>query len=559
MCIRDRDIINGIKDIYQLRERLVPRLFTASFDNCNLVLNAPYGTFTIRNPACVPVTTIIFYGVGINDSPFVPPPQNGATGKYVFVSSGYQKIYEKFNNGTAWRDVRREWKYNFISAKCPDGKIPINPYRGEFILNYSRSSYFDASYDRNTTPYLTGGNLTLNFLTNGSPAYTVYNEGGSAFLPNIPNLAVWLTYAEALAYAQTPNGKNLYSYISQDRGFGDYIIRETKRTYKVIEIGATYTEPPPPPKPKKKKEDEDMACCALHTALLLKILRKLGDADLPASVPTLLTKPDSGTTQIQNLAQFISYTVKQLDALAGKYPIDIQIEDADLTQEGNQTQEIKIANIAEALGEILGILLILRSESDATLSATVRGMIEAGSAKQAATIAGDYAKANAEYLGYKGKQAQYDMPYTFNPNEEKLDQLLQHTLVPYKTWENEDKQDLNDYLAPLLELAAMWKAQNFRKTGTSDPAAKLRDILRNGTNFINAIDNFRDNPPAPSNQDPDAPIPPKPLNDWDQTLEDIEQGFISKSGISDTLHPYGRELERRPRIREIGTDTGNEP
>jgi hypothetical protein len=351
---------------------------------------------------------------------------------------------------------------------------------------------------------------------------------------------------------------NLDGFINGTVSYSTLFINKINWIIAAFNDSAEFIEPPPPPPDKKDKEDK-MACCPEHTRLLRQILKKLGDADLPASVPTLLTRPDSGTTQIENLAQFISYTVKQLDALAGKYPIDIQIEDSDLTQEGNQTQEVKIANIAEALGEILGILLILRSESDATLSATVRGMIESGSAKQAASLAVDYAKANAEYLGYKGKQSMINMPMAFNPREERLDVMLHSTEIQAKSWENEDKQDLNDYLAPLLEFAAMWKAQNFRKTGADDPSGVIRTILRNSGNFINAIDYFTDNPPPPSNQDPDAPPPPKPINKWDQTLEDIEQGFINKSGISDTLHPYGRELERRPRIREIGTDTGNEP
>lgn len=557
---QQQDIINGIKDVYQIREKLVPRLFTASFDNCNLILNAPYGTFIIRNPACVPVSTIIPYESGANDAPFVPPPQDGGSGRYIFISSGYQKFYDKFNNGTAWINSERYWNHLYIEGRFPDNDLPVNNARGDFNVRYWKSEIVDASYSRNPNPTITTNYLTLDFYTNNYPGYTTYQENGLASLPAIKTMAAGLTYAQALAYAQTTDGKNYYYYSSVDRGFGDYRIIEYKRTYQVFEIGVQYIEPPPPPSPpKKKKDNKEMACCQLHTALLVKILKKLGDEDLPASVPALLTKPDSGNIQIQNLAQFISYTVKQLDALAGKYPIDIQIEDSDLTQEGNQTQELKIPNIAEALAEILGILLILRSESDANLSATVRGMIEAGSAKQAATLAVDYGKANAEFLGYKGKQVKTTIPMAFNPNEEKLDKILFHTTLDTKTWENDDKQDLNDLFAPLLELAAMWKAQNFRKVGTADTSTVLRNILRSGPSLVNAIDNFKNNPPAPPNQDPNTPPPAKPINEWDQTLEEIEQGFINKSGISDTLHPYGRELERRPRIREIGTDTGNEP
>ncbi|ARV60624.1 hypothetical protein BZZ01_20220 [Nostocales cyanobacterium HT-58-2] len=264
----------------------------------------------------------------------------------------------------------------------------------------------------------------------------------------------------------------------------------------------------------------------------------IGIDDYPIKVPRTLTHPEGGKIRIHNQPRFLSYLVKQIDALCGKYPIEIEIEDADLTQEGQQRERIKLPNIAETLAEIVGLLMILRTESDATLSATIRGMIEAGATKQTATLAYEYAKANAEYLGYKGRQVEQELSMAFTPGEEQLDKVLKEATIKYRGWENDDNQDLNDHLAPLLELAAMWKAANFRHIPPGAVGA-LRELLkRGGGQLANDMDN--------SSSDH--------RSSWDTFLEEVEQGFISLPGITDTTHPYGKDFTRRPRIREIGAD-----
>jgi hypothetical protein len=270
----------------------------------------------------------------------------------------------------------------------------------------------------------------------------------------------------------------------------------------------------------------------------------LGLDDFPIKVPKTLTNPNSGEIRIHNQPRFLSYLVKQLDALCGKYPIEIEVEDADLTEAGNQAERIKLPNIAESLAEIVGLLMVLRTESDANLSATIRGMIEAGSTKQTATLAYEYAKANAEYLGYKGAQVERELAMSFTPGEEQLDKVLKETNVKYRGWENDDNEDLNDHLAPLLELAAMWKAANFRHIPPNAPGALLELLKRGAGELAKDMDN--------SNPDGNA------NNSWDAFLDQAEQGFISQPGISDTTHPYGKDFKRRPRIRKIGSDNPND-
>ncbi|MBW4644763.1 MAG: hypothetical protein KME23_17670 [Goleter apudmare HA4340-LM2] len=314
------------------------------------------------------------------------------------------------------------------------------------------------------------------------------------------------------------------------------------------------TFPPPPP----RKECCKMGCCPNNSnveQLLRLILKKIGSTDLPAFVPNSLTKKNSGTTQIQNLAQFIAYSIKQTNNQFGQFPQEIKIEDADLTQEGNQERAIELPNLAESIAEIVGILLVLQSESNANLIATVNAMIEAGSAKQAAILAGDHAAANSEFLGYKGKQVERQVPFTFKPGEQQLDKMLQPGEVKVKGFDNDDKNDLNDVLVPLLEMAAMYRAANYRNVGTSDPLGKLGSILRGAADISTVMSNLSGLTPPPDPNNPNAPSPEPKKNDWDSFVENAESGFITQPGITDTTNPYGRPFAQRPKIREIGNDT----
>ncbi|HIK27955.1 MAG TPA: hypothetical protein IGR89_07765, partial [Oscillatoriaceae cyanobacterium M7585_C2015_266] len=312
----------------------------------------------------------------------------------------------------------------------------------------------------------------------------------------------------------------------------------------------------PPPIPRKRK----MNCCpeidyrlikkfiddsiakqyALINENFLNLKNLVGGEEYPVTVPEWLTQ-SSQNISITNLTQLLIYSIKQLDAFSGEFPIQIEMEDADLLQSGNQKKRISLPNIAETLAEVVGLLMTLRVESDANLSATIRGMIESGSAKQAAIVAGDYARANAEFLAYKGKQKNQKIPMAFTPGKERLDEILKETEISLKTWENDDPQDFTDAIIPILEMAAMWKAQNFQMVKSRTAKADLLKSLQIASELIR-------NP----EQDPD-----KQDSNWNQFTEEAELGFISQPGISDTANPYGRSTSQRPRIRTIGKKNTN--
>lgn len=309
-----------------------------------------------------------------------------------------------------------------------------------------------------------------------------------------------------------------------------------------------------------------MSCCPKtreNDELLRLIAKRLGAYDYPVSVPKILTDRNQGTESIENLTRFHSWLGKNLDALCGKYPIEIKIEDSDIDQEGNQEQNVKIPNIAEALAEIVGYLLVLRAESDANLNATIRALTEAGAAKQSAIIALDYAMANAEFLGYKGKQVNHKVPFTFKPGEERLDKMLTNNYVEVKGWENDDSEDIKDILYPLMEMAAAYRIANFRNVGTKATEGALARILKAPSKYKNHIDTAleiaaikkKNQKPPEQQKDSDLIKVPPDENRFDVFIEDAEKGFTNKNGITNTTDPYDRPFDERPKIREIGDNT----
>lgn len=304
--------------------------------------------------------------------------------------------------------------------------------------------------------------------------------------------------------------------------------------------------PPPIPPPNK------MSCCPNvreNDELLRLIAKRLGVTDYPVTVPKVLTDRSKGTETLENITRFTSYVVKQLDALSGKYPIEIEIKDTNITEEGDQTKTIKIPNMAEALAEVIGELLVLRTESDAILNTVIRCLTEAGAAKQSAIIALDYAKANAEFLAYKGKQVTKSVPFTFKPGEPELDKMLVNSEIEVKTFENDDSEDFKDIIEPILSMVAMYRAANFRNLGTADTTTSLKSLLSAFNAFSSGIDEAikTDN----EARNPDNPI----KSDFDAFTESAERGFIDKPGITDAANPYNRPLEQRPQIREIGGES----
>ena len=440
-----------------------------------------------------------------------------------------------------------EGVYNFY-GNPPPSRMPQN----KSINQKGIIKYLVTSDPRATVNGYYGDYAEEIFIEGDNPvnARTEAASGVVAFMWHLIAIATKPSYEQ---YTATPLYHGCSIVSRPPYSAGGY--EKNCRFYRIEQICdeyQPYIDPPPPPDLNRKKKDKDKMCCNETKQMMQLILKRLGD--LPATVPVQLTDHTKGEKRVNSISEFISYTVKQLDAIAGQFPVEIEIEDSDLTKEGNQKQIVKLPNIAESLAEIVGILLTLRTESDTNLNATIRGLIETGSAKQIAFQAYEYAKANAEFLAYKGRQVERKVPFVFKPGEEKLDKMLQETEVKVKGWENDDKEDIKDLLYPILELAAQWKAQNFVNLGTTSPKSNLREILSTGIDIAKLAQSTIKDANTPKDDDKAA----IEKDDFEQFLEEIENGFIAQSGISNNVNPYGYPRENRPRIREIGTTKGEQ-
>lgn len=182
--------------------------------------------------------------------------------------------------------------------------------------------------------------------------------------------------------------------------------------------------PPPPLKP-------TMRCCPDNSAILRQILKivkenkeAIGVEDLPANLPASFLKLDgkeSGQVDKPNLIQILGWYFERFDEVLGQFEIEVEIEDADATQEGNQERIVKLPNVAESLAEITMMLLSLMYNSDLTVNLATSGMIEAGQTKIEAYKVHEMVETIVDYLGYQVDYENEKVPLSYTPGKESFE------------------------------------------------------------------------------------------------------------------------------------------
>lgn len=191
---------------------------------------------------------------------------------------------------------------------------------------------------------------------------------------------------------------------------------------------------------------------------------RLGLKNFPQSLPeTLLSYSDGQEIRVHSPVDYFSWFIQQFDALAGHFPIEIEIEDSDPLQEGKQYKKIELPNISEALSELVGMGISTATNADLSINFLMRLAAEVVATKNAALIAQDYAKGNAMFLGYKGNPVQRKIPYSFNiQNLNDFAQLLSESEGYIMGWEENDKESVVGYLQKLVFAAGIIKGSLFR-------------------------------------------------------------------------------------------------
>ncbi|QKQ76454.1 hypothetical protein [Nostoc sp. TCL240-02] len=500
---------------------------TLNVDPCNITLTTRFGTFTHRNPYC--------------QLPQVPPNDIDKlrrmdlsrcgliTFRVIYASKILGFVYDTDINGYVRQSENSSPNIilQLIKSKFPD-------FTGDIY------DFYNSGGSSGVSEVKTAGN--------GS-TYKIYPQIGNGcgadgdpqrYLSSYPSYYVSGMNVEI----QSGTDRVSVNAILDDLSAGDFTpIIDNLYVSSPDALGCpSFTptsDPPPPPKRKKKeKEDKDMCCPGQQNndALLKLLIKRVGS--LPASVPDNFAKQNPSYINIESLAELMLWQMQQLDALLGAFPIEIKVEDTDLTKDGDQTETISLPNVAEGLAELLGLLITTKRDTQATLITAIKAMAEAGMAKQLGVKTLDVTLANAEFLGYKLEQKEKEIPSLFTPNGQNITETLKEKNIKIVTYENTDKNDLQDDLKILKTMAARWNAQNWRSL-TGDIVEDLKQKLLGNPDAISA--NHKENEQGS-------------FNDF---TEQAERGFIEVSGITDTINPWGRPYDQRPKIREIGTEKGN--
>lgn len=261
------------------------------------------------------------------------------------------------------------------------------------------------------------------------------------------------------------------------------------------------TTDPPPPRPRVSTPPphplEPMSCCntAEIEEMLRLLIKRLGADKYPVTVPKSLVDNEKDKVKHESLTELLFWKIQQMDALIGQFPIEIEIEDTDPTKEGNQTQKLSFPNIAETLAEIFGTVAKSAINSDLTVDFLMRLAVESIQIKNAAIITQDYARSNADYLGYKGKMTEREIPCAFNPKGvNSIEKLLQESTYKIAGWESVDEESVLEYLQKIVFAAGIIKGIFFRnKDDTERMVKEMRNLLDpNSDENIERDENWRD-------------------------------------------------------------------
>lgn len=247
-------------------------------------------------------------------------------------------------------------------------------------------------------------------------------------------------------------------------------------------------------------------------------------------------------TTINDLTEYITWQMSQLDGLLGAYPINITVEDNDLTTEGNQPLNINIPNISEALAELIGNMVTQEKVTNAMLDMQIRLLMELASNKKISAITNFTTESIVDYLGFKIEKKETEIDFSFSPGanlgtqgEIDFSEFLKPGKIEISYDDYDDDTTVEIQIKELIEAARIIKAKNTRKVDLND----LNSLKNLFTSAKSMLDNSGDD---------------QLKSKFDEWLEEFQDGFTNRSDINDPSKPWGRNREQRPRINKLNNN-----
>ncbi|MGG6293802.1 hypothetical protein ACQ4M4_05200 [Leptolyngbya sp. AN02str] len=197
---------------------------------------------------------------------------------------------------------------------------------------------------------------------------------------------------------------------------------------------------------------------------------RLGLHRFPAEVPDSLTSeendPDTGNPKLANIADqatFHEWQLRQLDAILGEFPIKIKYKDGE-----GKDQLIDLPNLAESQAEIIGLLLNVAADAEIGTQLGFSATTEAIRANMSATNSADFARAIADYLGFRYKETSRDVKLSITPGANNIRDSLKPGTLKGQKIEYDEKSDFQGDLKRLIIGTEIIKAAFYRPFRGSD-------------------------------------------------------------------------------------------
>jgi hypothetical protein len=351
----------------------------------------------------------------------------------------------------------------------------------------------------------------------------------------------------------------------QEATYNLYKIRRNK-TYKIIhsscnlpsEIEPPNSNPPPQPlrspfpnSPPRRQKKMD-ACCRENLKFLRAIYTQLGlfkfPGQLPATIIQEVTKEGEELAEppqvpIFTLVDLLQWQFERDDERWGQWQVQINVKDSDITQEGDQSKQVKFPNLAESIAEIEGQILSLTANVDALVAISTKNLVESGLGRQEAIKGYLASKAIIKYMAFKTTEIDVEIPACFTTEAETIAELVKESTIHLKGLDYTEKETLRDILLDLLQAAAIIRAVHWQRIDTKkDTKTQLLELLKNSASLASLVKT-----PTTGNN-----TQPNPTQDFEDFIDTVEDGFRNVTGVVDPENPYGKTPNRRPRIRQIG-------
>jgi hypothetical protein len=210
---------------------------------------------------------------------------------------------------------------------------------------------------------------------------------------------------------------------------------------------------------------------------------RIGLHRLPVTLPKQLhlKRADIGTVKdeqekIATLVDLQSWQFRQTESALGSYPLFIKYKDKN-----NAEKEIEVENIAEAISEMIGLMLSMDSDTDFLSELLVKTIGEQVQTKTIASLSSDYLKAISDFLGFKYSIESKKMPISIDPRGKSIKEFMKDSEVDIQAVKITESND-NDIITKLNTLivnTGILKAAIAKKANpTKLEGDAIRDDLR---------------------------------------------------------------------------------